>query len=488
MAEAVSSPAPILRLPLEILSSILLLAVPSIHRRGFPRCLSKLADSPFHSVRSTCRTFRWIVNELPFWNDKALRIGHLADNVLCPESFTAQDWTDRYKRWLEVYLSDPHLQQCLSRKRDWYVRHGAEFGTLVLKVPEFGKRVRSLKVDIGLSGVNVDSFQYLFPVLVDLEIRAGDHVCLDELPVSLKRLSVEGPLDEDCYCQHTLPNVRQLTYLLRASYVPIDLKRILPFPPTDKLRKLELDFGVPISSSDTLKEFNLLQRFENLKHLSLRPFSPGLARALYESTLRLKTFKAAVDGPYDTDYALDTESLVDLLESPILRDVESLHYLLSVSSPMQKPYKSVYERFISTITSLPELRELELTYPIRFHWFQYFRNSQCLASVRWRHCSTPPVDIITGKYIKVKVLKEALLDVLPRHEEDAAVVFIKSYFSMWHLYGSDEGENDEWESEDSESTEDENDEGPDDYEVSDSDDEEDDGGESEDSDVDGENE
>jgi hypothetical protein len=87
--------------------------------------------------------------------------------------------------------------------------------------------------------------------------------------------------------------------------------------------------------------------------------------------------------------------------------------------------------------------------PLRVHWFQSFRHAQSLESVHWHVID----DNHIVQYVTGKVLEETLLNLLPRHKEGAACVFIKA--SIWSVYGLDEGENDERDSEDSGSDEDE---------------------------------
>jgi hypothetical protein len=115
------SPPHILRVPAEILSSILSLAVVSIVPSGsryLPNAFElTLAESPFHCVRSTCRTFRQIVDQLPFWKKDEFSIAEIEEfrrkesHWVFDQALVGQpDGTD-------VLLSDPHLQQCLIRKR-----------------------------------------------------------------------------------------------------------------------------------------------------------------------------------------------------------------------------------------------------------------------------------------------------------------------------------------------------------------------------------
>src|SRR5271155_1763681 len=104
------APPPINSLPVEVLSTILSLVLLSFKDHRFPK---RLPDSPFHVLRSTCRRFREISDQLPFWYTVDFDFNQ-EDRVV---------FAGRYpdESTVEVLLSDRHLQLCLSSKTSWRV-------------------------------------------------------------------------------------------------------------------------------------------------------------------------------------------------------------------------------------------------------------------------------------------------------------------------------------------------------------------------------
>jgi hypothetical protein len=398
--EAQSLP-PILRLPAELLSEILSLVVPNINppdlepRRWSDRP-SHITDSPFHCVRSSCRTFRWIVDELPFWNKDDCDIDDLWEwrpKDKGPSHHTLQSGEPEpsYCPYIGVVVSDPHLQQCLDRKKSWLVAHPPLFEQLRLSMPRFGLYVQLLQLNgngacnYGWGHVTANLFE-IFPILTELDVESNDHVCMKRLPKTLRSLRIEAPLIEHCDCQMEFPNLELLLYV-PLDYVPLDFKRMLPFKSTETFRELVFEFTTPWPPSiDNQKDFRHIHQFKNLTSLTLRPLSSEICRLLLQSPLRLKTFQSTTV----SDKPIRTGVLVDLLNSPVCANLESLQLQFKVTrfpivgvEVLDAEKRVAYEPLVRTIALLPNLEELDLLYPLHPTWIKHFQSASRLRRIDW---------------------------------------------------------------------------------------------------------
>jgi hypothetical protein len=206
----------ILRLPVELLQRILLIVIPLIKYNELYRLRYRLLeDSPFHTLRSTCRIFRWMVDDLPFWQSDTFRL---------PFTLT----TD----YFEVLLSDSHLQQCLARKTGWSDCSLQVVQILKRHVPQFGQRVHYLRLNNNYTskswGKISETLCGAFPVLMVLELSSDTHVHLDILPPTLWRFELHAPPKDNCHCFNTLPHLEQFSYH-HHSCNPLHFKKLLPF-------------------------------------------------------------------------------------------------------------------------------------------------------------------------------------------------------------------------------------------------------------------
>jgi hypothetical protein len=262
------SPPHILRVPAEILSSILSLAVVSIVPSGsryLPNAFElTLAESPFHCVRSTCRTFRQIVDQLPFWKKDEFSIAEIEEfrreerTLIFDKSIVARpDGTD-------VLLSDPHLQQCLLRKTGWVVESPRIFDILALKIPGFGQHV--LYLELSLSNVQfpwaciTDVLRDAFPTLQGLHVYSTDHVHLTSLPQTLRKLTITEPLTTDCHYNNNLPVLDEFKYSTNDAHLteapgPSIFERILPFSSKSTIERLEVDFNMKYEPTNDAAQF-----------------------------------------------------------------------------------------------------------------------------------------------------------------------------------------------------------------------------------------
>jgi hypothetical protein len=130
----------------------------------------------------------------------------------------------------------------------------------------------------------------------------------------------------------------------------------------------------------------LVHQFENLTTLSIAPLTSQVCRSLLQSPLRLKHF-----WPITTfDEPIRTGALVDLLNSPVCANVESLRFEFKISpytifgaEVIDTEKRGAYEPLVRTIALLPNLEELVLKYPLHPTWIEYFRSASRLRRIDW---------------------------------------------------------------------------------------------------------
>jgi hypothetical protein len=138
-----ANPPPILRLAPELLIEIISLAVPGIYPDDLDIPID-LENSPFHVVRSTCRTFRRIVDNLPFWKEDSFDIS--SNESFVPfKSLT--ELADSEVWPTDMLLEDPYLRERLSQRTGWTIVSPMIFEAISRNVPHFGQSLRYL--DLG---------------------------------------------------------------------------------------------------------------------------------------------------------------------------------------------------------------------------------------------------------------------------------------------------------------------------------------------------
>jgi hypothetical protein len=416
---------PIFQLPNELQFEILSLVIPSLLPSGFEphiRKPTRLTDSPFHTVRSTCRTLRWIVDELPFWSDASFDISQI-------EHFDHDDGSDSVtirappSDNMEALLSDAHLQQCLSLKTVWRVKSPAVFSTLSRKLPHFGQSLQDLGLCHGdrlYSWINVTNLlRHTCPTLKKLFIMSTAHIHLNTLPHTLQELDIKEFSESDCSCKNDLPNLLEFVFLLPRIPTEADLERILPFNSKKTLE--HLDLNLEIQPRDNVSP---IYQFENLKHLALPGANAATLRSLVQCPFRLEKF-----GTEQMDDILAfSPALIELFNSPVLRDLEDFHLGIYVPTMVGTTEQQIkYGALLREIAHLPALRYLRLSnYPLRIDWLHHFRESNCLKSVRWVcfHYRQLVKDEFEDQPKDVD-LEEALRQILPRSSTYVRIINIE---------------------------------------------------------------
>jgi hypothetical protein len=424
-----SSLPAILRVPNEVLFEIISLVVPSIWPKSHHTIPCPfLTNSPFHAIRSTCRIFRWTVDELPFWRADDFNIADVELFNRTPDSY-----------YVNVLISDPHVQQCLGRKTGWRIENAFIFRSLERHISHFGRCVRYLnlnttgdKYELELTIPTI--LHDAFPMLMVLELKSRYHVHYHMLPPSLRRLQLEAPLERNCDCENHLPNLEQLC-CMGPMHRLLDFKRMLPFNSKNSLAEFRCQLPIPICGLDSIPDFELLHQFRNLTALHT---TSGVAplkfyESLLKSPLRLKTFESTTP-PLSP---VTVNALLNLLRSPVLHNLQHLiiHFSGCVDTYIQE--NPIYERFLCVIVNLPDLENLQLDYfPLHSDWIQLFQKSERLRSVQWLYISFKPLE--RGGEYKIEQLEERLVNLLSRSRDKPPNVSIRSLdFESDYSEGSD---------------------------------------------------
>lgn len=90
-------------------------------------------------LRSTCRKFRTLVNELPFWFDGNFRLVEMI-----PRPRTYDDGEKFEVAFLRLLFQDPYLVQCLERRTSWHFQNVGALRAVANCVPSFSSRGESL--------------------------------------------------------------------------------------------------------------------------------------------------------------------------------------------------------------------------------------------------------------------------------------------------------------------------------------------------------
>ena len=95
-------------------------------------------------IRSTCRRFRAISNELAFWYNEDF---DLLDLILHREWYDPIEVHEDCQAFLKVLLSDEHLVQCLARRSNWLFRNLIGFQTVMELVPSFSRNTTAVLLE-----------------------------------------------------------------------------------------------------------------------------------------------------------------------------------------------------------------------------------------------------------------------------------------------------------------------------------------------------
>ena len=379
-------PCYVLKLPYELIFQILSLALP---RPAPPR--------PVHAVRSVCKAFRFIANQLPFWLE---------------ENFTFEALTRPYRanrgsvsEFIQIMLQDAHLVECLNRKKSWKICCPDEFDTLYRNIPSLPDVIERLRLVSARYGnwrpdcktpEALKDFKNLKCLILCMIVPFD----VPQLPSSVRKLVIVNAATAQppsklraCSCLHQVESLHEFSYFnVDSSYLGTErnfvLGDFLPLGSSATLSTLRLD----VANFANVADYFVLDTFVSLKSLDLRNCPDTFFVYLEQSFLQLDRLSLIWArwvgrslGVMNIATALQTSSALEKLRHLRFKISARLHsyYLLRRSDP---------EQMIRGITTLSYLEDLELGLPIDAEWCQHFKSCNRLRSIRW----TLPTLLLAG--------------------------------------------------------------------------------------------
>ena len=358
----------ILTLPNELLYNILSLVLPSAS-----------LNLPVLTVRSVCKTFRLIADQLPFWYEEDFHF-HNIDRHLCLR---------RTPSFVETLLKDPHLVECLSRKTSWSVHSIDLFDVLLDNLPRMATNTTKLDfyfVKYAPERRPLDALRY-FKSLEYLRVHTSVSSSIGEFPSSLRTLHIRND-SHSCLPYAGLDNVRHLHEFSYVQWFTVqdNLPMCLPIESSASLSKLTLDLAHDV-------DYSILDTFVNLRTLVMKRGPAQFFTFLQRSRLQLDNFSLTLPGSPPIDVARIADALE---ESSALRKLSQLNITFLVDVYDHLPYDNC-EPIISAITKLRYLEELDMYLPLCSQWCRHFENCTHVRKIRWqvpRGCF-PPKDVQT---------------------------------------------------------------------------------------------
>lgn len=311
--------------------------------------------SPILIIRSVCRTFRIIADELPFWYQDDFDF-----LSLLPRTRIRQG-----ENFLKDLFIDHHLVKCLEWKKHWYFQSIGALRAVIEGVYSFQKNVISIKLGFHfieqdlISPTSTDlAIRYLAPCrhLISLELGRGcSSVDLNEIQkscIALENLVVRSPLmrSETSKLFSNLPTMhiqsKQDDFSHNASF-------LVPLNFTITLTSLTIDFW---PHSRSIYDAESLDAFINLICLHIRPLTDDICEFLLRSGLRLVTFSTTTFGESKV------MRIIDILSASCLREVENFAFKLDTNNVESSVTRSIVEA-ISNLVFIQRLK-LEMDFDL----------------------------------------------------------------------------------------------------------------------------
>lgn len=374
----------IMTLPNELLRQILSLVLAQPEHPTF--CVPHLIDDALNSapapaltIRSVCRRFRAIANELPFWYAGEFDLLNLLPEFRAPNSD---------EKFLQALFTDNHLVECLQRKTKWKFRNLPNFLVIMERVPSFQQCVTtvtlrtfwddSVKNPLSPSSLDI-AIQKLAACsrLTSLEIRSNNSL------LSLDLISRSCPSLNNIVICGAISNLRgtleNLSCVQRLHY---ELIHNMEHPP---------QFLFPLNSAKSLTalviktrcgsvhahDINRLDAFVNLTSLHIEPLYPNICDFIVRSRLKLSTFKTKVD---ITEVTM--ERVAGVLSSHSLQTVQNLS--LNIEADYEEDLDYLQPIIDIVTTKLLSIQECEFETGLDLHWCQQFSRLLNLKRLIWK--------------------------------------------------------------------------------------------------------
>jgi hypothetical protein len=348
--------------------------------------------SEIFGLRSTCRRFRALVNELPFWFDPNFKVVE----VIPPRQqwSTDLDWEGYDAGFLRLIFQDRHLVQCLARRTRWHFKNLQTLRVVIDCVPsfslgatfvgfyygEYAQAMHAQAIDWQSSSIN-DSVRQLTVCqsLTSLIIHFLQDVTLDLTLIAascpslkwLHLLYIEN-------CEGTLAGLHSLEYLYVSDCVPFPrVGYLVPVDSSMSLTHLALTFAYDEFWLDDTFRNGALDGFANLKSLYAHPLSDGMCDFLLRTTIELNELRTTVVKQHGIANLL---KIISMLSKPSLCHLRSMCLAIEDHVDWRASYQSIAE---SIVRSLTGIEEMVLGMGMDVSWWPMFTNLRNLKRLIW---------------------------------------------------------------------------------------------------------
>jgi hypothetical protein len=396
----------ILILPDEVLretfSHVLTPVTVSSHTTG------KFQFSDIISIRSVCRRFRAVFNELPFWYDGDFDLLDLISNR---EWLYPIELFEDCRAFLEDLLSERQLIERFVLRSKWRFRNLISFQTVHKFVPSFSENTtavvlesdftratastkfrhgRSWESPLTLRGLSPDDesdCRWLCPLL-DAKARTpiqrflvnlGNCHCLTTLQLS----TIRAPLDLDSIVRFC-PQIKglRLTRIMQykgnlqglsllqeldvrnfTSPINVPMDYILPKNSALSLTRLSIVHDEWMDPEDDISPVwpTLLDVFLNVTSLCISPVTDSFCDFIVRANLSLIDFRAQVTHGAEVTMT----KVVDIFSAQSLRNLRHLRFSIRKYKRIPAPFLRLLEAIVS---NLHLLKELSIAMALNLSW------------------------------------------------------------------------------------------------------------------------
>ena len=338
------------------------------------------APAPALTIRSVCRRFRAIANELPFWY-----AGHFDLLNLLPE-FRSPNSDEKF---LQALFTDNHLVECLRRKTEWEFRNLPNFLVVMERVPSFQQCVTTVTLrafcdDSVKNPLSPSSLDVAIQKLAACSRLTSLEILFNNSLLSLDLISRSCPSLNNIFIRSFTSNLRgtleNLSCVQRLHY---ELSHNAEHPaqflfPLNSAKSLTtLVIQAQRRGSLDARDINRLDAFVNLTSLHIYPLYPDICDFIVRSRLKLSTFRTIVDITEVT-----TETMAGVLSSHSLQTVQNLYLRIEADFEEDLDYLQPIINIVTT--KLLSIQKLEFETGLDLHWCQQFSRLLNLESLIWK--------------------------------------------------------------------------------------------------------
>jgi hypothetical protein len=192
----------------------------------------------------------------------------------------------------------------------------------------------------------------------------------------------------NCNCKNTLPHLHDFSFSPYGTE-PLEFRRLLPVNSKSTLTRFDVDIRDHPPSSHYVDDMKLLIDFIHITDLAICPLTREMCQILVGSPLRLTSFSTHSYHPHQ----LHAGPLRDLLTSSVLREARTFKYEYKNFTQFGPDTRPIYEPLIQLVTSLPDLEELQLGYPLHEDWFANLQTCTSLRKIVWDYSDFPTEEV-----------------------------------------------------------------------------------------------